>query len=442
MPSEGSADPMQKESFDIVILGGGIAGIAAAVSAGRTGLNVALIEQYGFLGGSATAGMVSPFMKHALEGRPLVRGVFEDLEYEMRQMGGMIDNGFSAQAFRTSAFELLRRAGVHLIFGARLASVMKTDNRITAAEITTGTGNRLLEAKVFIDTTGDAQLLYLGRLSWLKGDEKTGHLQAMTLFFRMAKIDLRRVCDFARQHKEDFFDWMTFDFDFSKIISIAGFFSQVKKAIIEKRLPEEIQYIFFTTLPATGEGSFNTTNILGIDGSTSRGMTAAEITGRRQVHAVVEFLCEDIPGFEDAFLLETATQIGVRETRRAVGDYQVTGNDILEGHKFDDAIARGVYGIDIHGQKGEKSRMEDPAAGKYYEIPRRALIVRDAENVLIAGRCISATREGHSALRIMPTSAATGEACGVWAALAVQKNVSLRAVPVEELQMVLRHNLL
>ncbi len=429
------------DRYDIIVLGGGIAGIAAAISAARTGVKVALVEQYGFLGGSATAGMVSPFMKHSLEGKPLVRGVFKDLEDEMRRSGGMIDNGFSALAFRSSAFKLLQTAGTHLIFGARLASVLTENRRITAVEINLGDETKKLKAKVYIDTTGDAQLLFLGNLSWVKGDEKSGHLQAMTLFFRMAEIDLYRVTEFVRQHRNDFFDWMTYDFDFNRIISIAGFFSQVKKAVKEKRLPEEVQYIFFTTLPATGEGSFNTTNILGIDGSSSQGMTEAEIAGRRQVYAIVKFLQEDIPGFEHSFLLETATQVGVRETRRAIGDYMVSGADILEGHKFEDAIARGIYGIDIHGQKNEKSRMENLQTGQYYDIPRRALVVRDADNVLVAGRCISATREGHSALRIMPTSAATGEACGVWAALAVQKNVQLRDVPLKDLQDPLRHNL-
>ncbi len=433
---------MIREHYDIVVLGGGIAGIAAAVSAARNRLKVALVEQYGFLGGSATAGMVSPFMKHDLKGKPLVRGVFEDLEREMRRMGGMIDNGFSALAFRSAAFKLLQTADVHLFFNARLAAARKADERITEIEIVLGAESRQLNAEVFIDTTGDAQLLYLGGLPWLKGDEKTGYMQAMTLFFRMTNIDLCRVSEFARLHREDFFRWMTFDFDFSRIISIAGFFSQVKKAVENKRLPEAIQYIFFTTLPASGEGSFNTTNILDIDASTSQGMTEAEITGRRQVNAVEKFLREDIPGFEDAYLLETATQVGVRETRRAAGDYLVTGSDIMQSRKFEDAIARGVYGIDIHGQKGEQSRMETPEAGRFYEIPRRALIVKNSNNVLVAGRCISATREGQSALRIMPTSAATGEACGEWAALAIHRHAQLRDIAVKDLQDHLRHNLI
>ncbi len=156
---------------------------------------------------------------------------------------------------------------------------------------------------------------------------------------------------------------------------------------------------------------------------------------------MLNLLQDEIPGFENSILLETAVQVGVRETRRAIGDYAVTGDDIKLGHKFDDAVARAVYGIDIHGQKDEESRMEHLPEGQYYEIPVRALIVKDAENLLVAGRCISSTREGHSALRIQPTSSATGEACGALAALSVKQNKLVRKINYSDLQNLIAHNL-
>ena len=201
-----------------------------------------------------------------------------------------------------------------------------------------------------------------------------------------------------------------------------------------------MNYIFYTTLPDSGEASFNTTNILGLDGSTSLGLTQAEIAGRKQVFQVVDLLQTEVPGFEDAYLLETAVQVGVRETRRAVGDYIVTGDDIRTGRKFERAVARGCYGIDIHGQKNEKDSMEDLAEGEYYEIPVDALIVKDAKNLLVAGRCISSTREGHGALRIMPTSAATGEACGALSAIAVEKKLPVRSVDFQLLKKEIQSN--
>lgn len=430
-----------KSKYDIIVAGAGIAGISAAVKASQLGASVLLIEHYGFVGGMSTAGMVSPFMKHKVNDEILVRGIFEDIENEMMNRKGMIDNGFYASSFRASAFELLKNANSTILLNAQINEIIKIGNSIKSIKVIANEEELTIDADIFIDTTGDAQLVYLGNFPWVKGDEKTGKLQALTLFFRMAGIDVKSVAEYAKQHKEDFFDWMDYDFDFNKIISIAGFFSFVKRAIAEKRLPEEIQYIFFTTLPDSGEGSFNTSNILGIDGSTSEDLTKAELIGRNQVYQIVKLLQEEIPGFEKAILLETAVQVGVRETRRAIGDYIVTGDDIKFAHKFDDAIARGCYGIDIHGQKDEQSRMEHLPEGDYYEIPIRALIVKDADNLLVAGRCISSTREGHSALRIQPTSAATGEACGALATLAVKHKKQIRDINFRDVQKLITHNI-
>lgn len=430
-----------QEKYQVIVAGAGIAGVSAAVAAGRQGASVLLIEHYAFVGGMSTAGMVSPFMKHAVEGKPLVNGVFADLEETMRLHGGMIDNGFYAHAFRSAAYELLQRANVTVLYRSEIAQVMRTGQRITAIGVLSEGREVLIQGDVFIDTTGDAQLVCEGNFAWNKGDEQSGKLQAMTLFFRMGGIDIQRAAAYTVSHPEDFFQWMDFNFDFSKIISIAGYFSNVQRAILEKRLSPDIQYIFYTTLPGSGEASFNTSNILGLDGSTSMDLTRAELIGRTQVAEVVSLLQQEIPGFENAYLLETAVQVGVRETRRAVGDYLINGNDIKEGRKFPHPVARGCYGIDIHGQKGEESRMEDLPEGQYYEIPLESLRVSDADNLLVAGRCISATREGHSALRIMPTSAATGEACGALAALASQSGTLVRNVPYGQLRQLIQHNI-
>lgn len=430
-----------KTKYDVIVAGAGIAGISAAVKAAREGASVLLIEHYGFVGGMSTAGMVSPFMKHKVNEEILVRGVFEDIEKEMQNRNGMIDNGFYASSFRAAAFNLLQKADCNILLHSEILKVNRIENRIDSLTILLNGIEYVVRANVFIDTTGDAQLLYLGNFSYQKGDEKTGKLQALTLFFRMINIDITTVTEYAKAHRDNFFDWMEYDFDFSKIISIAGYFQQVKKAIAEGRLQEDVQYIFFTTLPESGEGSFNTSNILGIDASTSHNLTQAELLGRRQVRQVVKLLQDEIPGFENSILLETAVQVGVRETRRAVGEYMVTGDDIKYAHKFEDAIARGCYGIDIHGQKDEESRMEHLPEGDYYEIPLRALFVKDADNLLVAGRCISSTREGHSALRIQPTSAATGEACGALAALSVKQNKSIKKVNYTDLSNLITHNL-
>ncbi|MGE5411028.1 MAG: FAD-dependent oxidoreductase [Clostridiales bacterium] len=432
----------RSNKYDVIITGGGIAGISAAVKAAQMGVKTLLIEQYGFLGGMSTAGMVSPFMKHSVNGQALVKGVYKAIEQEMMEMGGMIDNGFYASSFRLSANKLLKRYGCHVLLNCELMSVNRSnEEKIESVEVFLDGKKIKIKGKVFIDTTGDAQLLYLGKLPWQKGSETTGKLQALTMFFRMANIDMKRVADYVKNNRDNFFNWMDYGFNSEKIISVAGYFKQVKQAITEGRLSPEVEYIFFTTLPEQGEASFNTTNILELDGSSSYDLTKAEIKGRNQVAQVVKLLQKEIPGFENAFLLETAAQVGVRETRRSVSDYVYTGEDIRKGKKFEDAIARGCYGIDIHGQINEDSVMEHLREGEYYEVPLRALFVSKIKNVLAAGRCISSTREGHSALRIMPTSAATGEACGAAAAMSVKLGKDLRELPVKEVQRSISYNI-
>lgn len=426
-------------SYNVIVAGGGIAGIAAAVKAARTGAKTLLIEQYGFTGGSATAGMVSPFMKHTVHGIPLTKGIFQELEDGMIRRNGMIDNGFSGIAFRLAAFELLNEAGVDILPNAVLINAKLRNRMLHAVEVLYEGAIYTIQGNIFIDTTGDAQLVYLAGLPYEKGEN--GRLQSMTLFFRMGNIHIPEALEYIQSHKDDFFEWMDYNFKLDKIISIGGYFSFVQRAHREKRLSENVKYIFYTTLPQSGEASFNTSNILELDGTRSADMTRAEIEGRRQVMDVVHLLQTEIPGFSSAWLLETATQVGIRETRRIVGDYVVTGKDVLEGRKFEDMIARASYGIDIHGARGENDRMEELEEGDYYTIPFRSLIHRDAENVLSAGRCLSATREGHAAIRIMPTSAATGEAAGAAAGLAIRLKTSVRNIPYAMLRHEIRHNI-
>jgi hypothetical protein len=430
-----------RNNYDIIVVGAGIAGISAAVKCGKENVKVLLIESYPFLGGMSSAGMVSPFMKHEVNGEILVRGIFEDIEDEMRSMNGMIDNGFYASAFRSSAFNLLSRNNVDIILNASLIGVETNNNFIESVRIVHENKIMNISGKVFIDTTGDAQIIFLAGLPFQKGDEQTGKLQAMTLFFRIGNIDLLQTLKYVKQNKDDFLPWMEFEFDLSKIISVAGFFSNVKKAIAENRLNSDINYIFFTTLPESGEASFNTSNILSLDGSSSFDLTKAELIGRKQVNQVYKILKNEIPGFHNSVLLETAAQVGVRETRRAIGDYIITGDDIRSGKKFNDSVARGCYGIDIHGQKDEDDRMEDLPEGEFYEIPLRSLIVKNIKNLLVAGRCISSTREAHGALRIQPTSAATGEACGAIASVAIKSNLEIRDVNYLEVQKLIKHNI-
>ncbi len=429
-------------SYDVIVAGAGIAGISASIAAARSGARTLLVERYGFVGGMSTAGMVSPFMKYSIQDGekivPLVGGTFEEINLRMAAIGGMIENGFSALAFKRVVNEMLLDADVAVLLHTIIVDVRRDERKLQGIVIQNGIGTKYISGKVFIDTTGDADVLYLSGAPWVKGDEKSGLLQAMTTFFRLGGIDLAKAVDDVHMHPDQYFEWSTKVYHPERIVSIGGYHDIVKRAKERGEIPSAVQYFFFTSLPGYGETSFNTTNILGLDGSSSIDLTKAEIEGRRQAMKSFAVIKRECPGFENSYLIETGVQVGVRETRRAVGDYAVTGADVRGGAQFRDAVARGNYGVDIHGQKEEKSVMEYLAEGQYYEIPLRALIVRDVDNVLTAGRSISSTREGHAALRIQATSAATGEAAGTLAAMASLSGGDVRAVPSEKVQERLR----
>ena len=249
----------------------------------------------------------------------------------------------------------------------------------------------------------------------------------MTLFFKMKNIDFHKVTAYVKENSDDFFPWSDKHYDPKHIISVAGYFSHIKKAREEKRLSDAVQYIFFCSLPEPGTASFNCTNLLGYDGTDPKDLENAYLEGRSQIMDLLNII-NTLPGFEKAELAKVADRIGVRETRRAIGDYVMSATDIREGRKFESAVAKGCYGIDIHGQKEDENVMEELPEGEYYEIPKQALFIKGIANLQAAGRCISSTREGQAALRIMPTCAATGEAAGSIAAKAIKDKITIREV--------------
>lgn len=189
---------------------------------------------------------------------------------------------------------------------------------------------------------------------------------------------------------------------------------------------------FYTT--RRGEIHFNTTRVVKRDGTSAEDLTAAELEARQQVQEMVKFLTDKVPGFADAYLSATGTQIGVRETRRIVGEYVMTGEDVLEARKFRDGIARGCYDIDIHNPAGTGTVIKSLPSGESYDIPYRCLCPRGFENLLVAGRPISATHEAHSSVRIMPIATAVGEAAGVAAAMGVDGDKSISKIDVTALR--------
>ncbi|MEM3905916.1 MAG: FAD-dependent oxidoreductase [Nitrososphaerota archaeon] len=401
---------------DVVVVGGGTAGVAAAVAAGRNGSNTLLVERYGFLGGTMTAGLVNPFMTFHAGKEQIIHGIFQEIIDRLKRLEGYDEKtkAFDVEAMKIVADQMLEEAGVKLMLHTCAIGVLMQGNVLRGIEIHNKSGRSIVLGKVIVDATGDGDIAVMAGAPYEKGREEDGLTQPMTLNFRMGGVETDKM-----PSREE----------------INRLFNEAKNKG-EISIPRENVLWFHTT--RKGEIHFNTTRVIKVDGTRVEDLTFAEVEARRQMMELVAFLKKNVPGFEKAYLLMSATQIGVRETRRIIGEYVMTGEDILKARKFTDVIARGSYPIDIHNPTGEGTVIKSPPPGSSYDIPYRSLVPKNVENLLVAGRCISTTHEAQAAIRVIPIVVAIGQAAGTAAALAAKLNISPRKLNVQLLQKTLR----
>jgi len=425
--------------YDVTVAGGGAAGIAAAVSSARLGAKTLLIERYGFLGGLGTAGLVNPFMSsYTSKGKPLIGGFFADICARMNDVGGMRGRAFDPEAMKFAAQEMLLEAGADLLLHSWVTGARVAGRDAVGVEATTKSGIREIEARITVDATGDADVAAMAGAPFEMGNPEDGLTQAMTLMFTIGGVDIKRSLVYAKENPDEMrFPKPATDEDIERLlqsaVGIAGFYREVEEARSKGEFPLPQDLVFFISLPTPGQVVVNTTHVGGFDGTSSEDLTQAEIEGRRQAMALMSFFRKYVPGFEQAYLLQTAAQIGVRETRRIIGEHVFTGEDVVAGRKFPDAIMRSAYPVDIHRPVGAGYSRQDngkpasaPPPGDWYEVPYRCLVPLEVENLLVAGRCVSATHEGQGAVRIMPNCMALGQAAGTAAALCVRESVTPR----------------
>lgn len=431
---------------DVVVFGGGPAGLGAAVGAAWTGADTLLVERYGYLGGNATASLVGPFMtSYSHDGeKQIVGGVFEALVRRLEASGGAVHPSevragsayagfrsfghdhvtpFDPETLKLESLALVVEAGVRPLLHTSFVDVIDTggDNRV--ALVFGKSGLQAIAGEVFIDCTADADVSVAAGADFEIGRKQDGLTQPMTMFFRVGNIDSDQVSKYREEHPEEGED------TFSTLVEEA-------RASGDYDIPRNKIGIYET--PTPGVWRVNTTRIQKLDGTSNLDLTKAEIEGRRQVQQLMHFFRKYMPGFEDAVLLDTAAQIGVRETRRIVGDYVLTVEDIMEARSFPDTIALNAYPIDIHSPTddsgGATAAHEFGDPPRFHEIPYRVLIPKGLERILVAGRCISATHEALGAVRVMPPVFAMGHAAGTAAALTVSQGHSVRDVDVSMLQ--------
>jgi hypothetical protein len=429
---------------DVLVVGGGPAGLGAALGAADAGARVVLAERYGFLGGNATAALVMPLMSFHTDrgkqtesaatsilpsdhgpGEAVVHGVLKRLLERLVAAGGAIRPSlatgyvvpFDPEWFKLIALELLDEAGVEFLFHAFASGVLPGNEGVV---FETKSGPLAVRARVIVDCTGDGDVAVQAGAPFEVG-RFDGLVQPMTLMFRVNEFRRAAFEAYVRDNPKE---WR----------GVHGLWALVRRATEagELDLPRE-DMLFFAT-PHETEVSVNSTRVTRVLGADVWDLSYAEWCSRRQMRQIAAFLRRYVPGFEDSYVVQSGVQVGVRETRRVLGEYQLDAQDVLGARKFDDAIARGAYPVDIHNPKGSGTLLKRLPPGEAYDIPLRCLLPRNTERLMVAGRCISGTHEAHSSYRVMPIVMATGQAAGVCAALAAKRNVPVRGIAVSAVQ--------
>ena len=412
--------------WDLVVAGGGPAGLAAAVSAARRGARTLLVERYGFLGGMGTAGGVTNFA--GLYGRrggqmqQLVRGVVDELLDRIATLGGLNApqdglqgrirvRSYDTAAYKCAADQWLLAAGVELLFHALVVGVTPGEGgRIDTVLVETKSGRRALRAHQFIDATGDADLAHLAGLPYTLGDGAGDMLYPSTMF-RIGHVDAARAQAAIGEFK-------AID---ALMDAAAGRYDFPRRGAILRPQRNPTDWRANVTQLRNTEGR-------AVDATDAVQLSAAEVEGRRQIVEYMRFLRAEVPGFERAEIAEIAAQVGVRETRRVHCDYMLSGEDVLGGARFDDTVGLNAWPVEMHlAGRIEWAFPRDPAHA-YNALPWRMLVPSGAGNLLVAGRCAGMEHLGQSAARASGACFVMGQAAGTAAALRVAGRFSVDAL--------------
>ncbi|UUZ67794.1 FAD-dependent oxidoreductase [Polaromonas sp. P2-4] len=430
--------------FDVVVIGGGPAGLAAGVSAARHGARTLLVERYGFLGGMGTAGGVTNFAglygRKNGEMRQVVHGVVDELLARIDALGGLNQpqdgmqgrirvRSYDVSAYKCAADQLLLAAGVQLLFHAWAAAVVMQGRQISALIVETKSGRQAIRAQRFIDCSGDADLAHFAGVPFELGD---GHGSALfpSTMFRVGHVDAPRA------------------------LAAVGEFKAINALMAQSQENEPGRYKF----PREGailrpqknptEWRANVTQIrnasgTAMDATDARQLSDGELEGRRQITEYFRFLRNEVPGFEQSAIVDIAPQVGIRETRRIQGLYALSGEDILSSARFDDAIGINAWPMELHADgriDWQFPRSIDAAEGRAYnDLPWRMLLPATVDNLLVAGRCASMTHEGQSAARASGGCFVMGQAAGT-AASQLKAGQTFVDTDVKQLQQLLRQD--
>lgn len=424
---------------DVLVAGGGTAGAVAAIAAARSGASTLVVEQLGFLGGTETGALVTPMMRNHLGEEPLTRGINEEILARTAAVDPPRSDSpndrlwFSPTSLACVLDDLVSEAGARVLFGSVVAGVLKEGNTLRGVLVENKSGRSAIRAKVVLDCTGDADVAVSAGAPFEAGNAE-GLNQPMSLRFSMANVDLERVRDFFTElGRPCELPLLSVGFHEGSESVIGPLVEEAQaEGVLE---PGDIGYFqFFSMLGRPRELSFNCPRLAGFHGTDAWDLSRAQVVGRRKIRRIAEFCRRYLPGFEEAYVAAIAPLMGVRESRRILGEYVLTEDDVVDARKFPDAVARNCYPIDIHHPQGRGTTLRYLKPGEYHEVPYRCLVPQRVEQLLVAGRCISATFGAQAAIRIQANCRAFGHAAGVAAALALETGTTVRRIDTAELR--------
>lgn len=448
------------KEFDVVVIGAGPGGLAAALAAARNGAHVLLVEKNGYLGGNMAIGL--PLLGYLdRDGRKVIGGIADEFMKDMAQYKTAYGTAASEhkvcpmhnsvtlydhELFKIVALHKVLKDNIEVLFHTDVESV-EVENAHLKKIILRGKGWRILvSARVFIDATGDGDVAYLAGASYEKGQKDTGVLQPPTMMFTVSGVDIDKTIDYLAENPDQMERSKTIDcaggYDADFFRSDPNFVMVAMRKLVaqlraEGKMPINRENIIIINSLLPGEVHLNCTRHLGTDGSDVFSVTRAEIEGYLQIEEFVEVLKQYVPGFENCYISQIYPSLGIRESRRFSGIRRLTELDLVEGHFDEETIGIGSYPVDIHAGDGMSTIFTKIPA---YGIPYGITVSDEIEGLMFSGRCASMDAVAMSSARVMPICMAIGEAAGVGAALAVKQGISPRDVNVSEVRRILLDN--
>lgn len=409
-------------SYDAIVVGSGPSGIGAAVTAGRNGIKVLLIEYSGSVGGISTSGLMSHWTGSVNSN--LYEEVLQRAADKNPFNNGVRQIEIDPELLKNVYYEMLEEANVEILLYSLVCDVITEDSTVKGVIVQNKTGRSAYYAKTVIDCSGDGDAAYYSNAEYFKGREEDGAMQPATLMFKIGGVDMERAA-------------LPGSFE-TTVETPQGELQKLASQILPK--PAGHVLLYKSTIPSIV--TCNMTNITGIDGTKAEDLTRAELICRSQMKPIVDFLHKYVPGYEKCYIISAASLIGIRETRHFRGVKQISEEDIINARVFDDWVVKDAYfNFDVHNIVGsglDKTGVQKKfTQSKGYTIPYGCLVPIKVDGLLLSGRNISGTHMAHSNFRAMPICLAIGAAGGAAAALSVKENKKLRDVEPQKIQQLL-----